>query len=83
MEFGNSSLNFELRVWIPDIEKRFLVRSDIHKEIDRRFREARVEIAFPQRDLHLRTVDERAQGALGAIVHPAPKAEEETVPAER
>jgi potassium efflux system protein len=64
MEFGDNSLNFELRVWIPDIEKRFQVRSEIHQEIDRRFREAKIEIAFPQRDLHLRTVDRRAADAI-------------------
>jgi small-conductance mechanosensitive channel len=67
MEFGDSSLNFELRVWIPDIEKRFQARSDIHQEIDRRFREARIEIAFPQRDLHLRTVAPRAEKALTVL----------------
>ena len=38
--------------------ERLLAKSDLHQEIDRRFREAKIEIAFPQRDLHLCSVDE-------------------------
>lgn len=55
--FGESSLDFELRVWIADISLRLRVTSELNQEIDRRFREAGVEIPFPQRDLHLRSVD--------------------------
>jgi small-conductance mechanosensitive channel len=55
--FGESSLDFELRVWIADISSRLRVTSELNQEIDRRFREAGVEIPFPQRDLHLRSVD--------------------------
>ena len=64
MEFGDSSLNFELRVWVGDFETRFRVRSELNQTIDRTFRENDVEIPFPQRDLHLRTVDEPARTAL-------------------
>jgi small-conductance mechanosensitive channel len=55
--FGESSLDFELRVWINDVNNRLLVSSELHQEIDRRFREANIEIAFPQRDLHLRSME--------------------------
>ncbi|WP_298036522.1 mechanosensitive ion channel domain-containing protein [uncultured Desulfuromonas sp.] len=55
--FGESSLDFDLRVWIGDIGKRLQVRSEIGQFIDMRFREEGVEIPFPQRDLHLRSVD--------------------------
>jgi small-conductance mechanosensitive channel len=55
--FGDSSLDFELRCWISDIGNRFTVRSDLGCYIDKRFREEGVEIPFPQRDLHLRSVD--------------------------
>jgi len=60
--FGDSSLDFELRVWISDVRDRLRVRSELCQEIDRRFREAGVEIPFPQRDLHLRSV-------AGKILH--------------
>ncbi len=52
-EFGDSSLNFMLRVWVTEIVERLNVRSDLLREIDRRFREAGVTIPFPQRDVHL------------------------------
>jgi small-conductance mechanosensitive channel len=60
LSFGESSLDFELRIWVTDADNRLTVKSDLHREIDRRFREANIEIAFPQRDLHLRSVDKSA-----------------------
>jgi len=58
LNFGESSLDFELRVWVLDADNRLVVSSELHQEIDRRFREAKIEISFPQRDLHLRSLDE-------------------------
>ena len=58
LRFGESPLDFELRVWKSDVDNRLATQSELHQEIDRRFREAKIEIAFPQRDLHLRSVDE-------------------------
>ncbi|WP_305042916.1 mechanosensitive ion channel family protein, partial [Geoalkalibacter sp.] len=55
--FGDSSLDFELRCYIGDVSKRLSVRSDLGRYVDRRFREENIEIPFPQRDLHLRSVD--------------------------
>lgn len=55
--FGDSALEFELRVWVADLRRRLIVRSDILADIDRLFREDGIEIPFPQRDLHLRSVD--------------------------
>ena len=56
--FGASSLDFELRIWIWNVDDRQITNSELHQEIDRRFREANIEIAFPQSDLHLRSVEE-------------------------
>lgn len=64
MNFGASSLDFELRVWVKDFNDRRRVQSELNQEIDRRFREADIEIPFPQRDLHLRSVDESVTAAL-------------------
>jgi small-conductance mechanosensitive channel len=55
--FGDSALNFELRVWIADVDNRLQVESDLHQEIDRRFRQAGIEIPFPQQDLHVRSIE--------------------------
>jgi small-conductance mechanosensitive channel len=54
-EFGNSSLNFELLVWTLDPKRRPEVISDLNKAIDAIFRKNKIEIPFPQRDLHIRS----------------------------
>lgn len=53
--FGASSLDFELRCFIREIDYRIIVHSDINYAIDKAFREAGIEIPFPQQDIHLRT----------------------------
>jgi small-conductance mechanosensitive channel len=64
LNFGDSSLDFELRVWIADFNDRRIIQSDLIRQIDRCFREEEIEIPFPQRDLHLRSVDGSAAGEL-------------------
>ena len=54
--FGESALDFELRVFSPDVEHRLLIQHQLHMAIDAAFREAGIEIAFPQRDLHIRSL---------------------------
>ncbi len=54
--FGDSALLFELRVFSPDVERRLLIKHQLHLAVDAGFRAAGIEIAFPQRDLHLRSV---------------------------
>ena len=55
--FGDSTLDFELRVYITDVEDYLKVWHKINCDIDTEFRKNNIEIAFPQRDLHLRTTD--------------------------
>ena len=62
--FGASSLDFELRVFIPNPDFLPVVLHELHMDIDRRFREAGIEIAFPQQDLHIRTLPLQLTGAL-------------------
>lgn len=52
LNFGESSLDFELRVFV-DARERIRIRSELHKNIDKVFREKKINIAFPQRELHL------------------------------
>jgi small-conductance mechanosensitive channel len=63
--FGESSLDFEIRVWVEAFEKRLPVRSDILTEIARRFADEKIEIPFPQRDLHVRSVAREVVEQLG------------------
>jgi small-conductance mechanosensitive channel len=64
--FGDSALDFELRCWIDQFDRFPRVRSEICLEINRVLAEAGIEIPFPQRDLHLRSVGESAVRALRA-----------------
>ena len=57
LAFGDSSLNFELRAWISDFNDSLTVRSELNQDIENEFQMAGVEIPFPQRDLHLKSVD--------------------------
>ena len=54
MGFGDSSLDFELRVRITDIKRRYDVLSDLNFIINQRFASENIVIPFPQRDLHIR-----------------------------
>jgi small-conductance mechanosensitive channel len=54
-EFGDSSWNMKLRIWIDNPKRHPVVRSEINCAIVRKFRENGVEIPFPQRDFHLRS----------------------------
>ncbi len=56
LDFGDSSLGFELRVFVPGIQAWSPVRHSLHMAIDRAFREAGIEISFPQRDIHIRSI---------------------------
>jgi len=62
--FGESSLDFELRVWLGAFEQLLEARSTLAAAITRRFAAEGIEIPFPQRDLHLRTVEPEAATGL-------------------
>ncbi len=53
--FGDSSLNFELRVFVRDLADRLKVQHELHMAINRVFADNDIEIPFPQRDLHVRS----------------------------
>ena len=55
MDHADSALIFRLRFWVH-VDDYWAVPSKIRFDIDRRFRELGIEIAFPQRDLHVRTI---------------------------
>lgn len=53
LEFGDSSLNFELRCFIRNVDNRLTILSEINQGIDREFRKANIEIPFPQRVVYM------------------------------
>lgn len=55
MEFGDSGLKFELRVWsVTLVQKKGLLVSSLNFGIIEKFRRHGIEIPYPQLDLHLR-----------------------------
>lgn len=71
MAFGDSSLDFELRVYVRQLEDRLPAGHELHMAVDQALRAAGIEIPFPQRDLHLRSVDARAGRVLAGGTPPA------------
>jgi len=58
LKFGDWSLDFRLLVWTNRPRLHMQIRSDINYRIDKLFREAQIEIPYPQTELRIR------QGAL-------------------
>lgn len=55
--FGDSALQFVLRCFLPNLEGRNATIHELHMAIERSFREAGIEMPFPQHDVHVRSVD--------------------------
>jgi small-conductance mechanosensitive channel len=62
--FGDSSLDFELRIWLRAFDELLRARSELAARIVRRLADEGIEIPFPQRDLHLRSVPPEASEGL-------------------
>ena len=69
--FGNSSLDFQLRCFLSDVDYFLSTKSDLRFAIDKAFREQGIEIPFPQRDLHVKSVGELPK-ALETFDAPTP-----------
>jgi small-conductance mechanosensitive channel len=55
LNFGDSSLNFELKFWIDDVNIKKRVISDLNCLILDTFAQHNIEIPFPQQDIHIRS----------------------------
>ena len=66
--FGASSLDFELRCHVANMEDFVAVKDTLHYEIDDAFRKAKIEIAFPQMDIHLRDVPRELQNGRREMI---------------
>ena len=54
--FGDSALNFEVRFWTYR-EDWFRLKSDAAVSLTKALREANIEVPFPQRELHIRSIE--------------------------
>jgi potassium efflux system protein len=68
--FGESSLDFTVRAWTDDFDNWVATRSALTVRIHEALRVAGIEIPFPQRDLHLRSISPEARAGLGGAEPP-------------
>lgn len=73
-EFGDSSLNLQIRVWINEPRDHTAIRSHVNFAIERSFRKHNIEIPFPQRDLRLRSGSASVEKSGGVSVDGQPGA---------
>ena len=64
--FGNSTLDFELRVVIPTRDMFFKVTHELHMAVEEAFRQKNIEIAFPQQDLYIKNLQDLQPPASAA-----------------
>ncbi|WP_404310042.1 mechanosensitive ion channel domain-containing protein [Neorhodopirellula lusitana] len=70
--FGDSTLNLVIRCYLADLDNRLRTIHELHTEINKRFNKAGIEIAFPQRDLHLRSLPKELTDSIAAAKAPTP-----------
>lgn len=55
--FGENSLDFQLRAWTANYANLGFIKSELTVGIYKKLKEADIQIPFPQRDLHIKSVD--------------------------
>ncbi len=65
-KFGDSALEFELRVFLLQPDQIGFTRHELLMAIERRFRAGSIEIALPQRDVNVKSVEPEVMAALAA-----------------
>ena len=73
--FSDSSIDMELLCWIRRPAERGIVFHYLSRDIIRSFRENGIEIPFPQRDVHVRDVNNEAPQPPGPAPDPEPEPE--------
>ena len=63
-EFGTDSLNFSVRLWTDEYDQWLQIKSDVAVAIAEALEAAKITIPFPQRDLHLQSIDPAVADAL-------------------
>ena len=76
--FGESSMNFELRVFIPSVDVWIDTRRNINIAVKRLFDEAGIKIPFPQRDIRVEMLrpEQFADGSISDAAKETPRTEE-------
>ncbi len=70
MDFGADALIFELRVFLDDINYFTSAKSDLRFAIIKALREAKIEIPYPQRDIHIKSVPVENNDTSASLTKP-------------
>lgn len=70
--FGASSLDFELRGYISNVDLILVIKSDLLLAVARVLKEADIEIPFPQQDVHLKDIDRLVAALAGRVAARTP-----------
>jgi potassium-dependent mechanosensitive channel len=53
INFGDSSLDFEIRAYVAETEHRMKTKHELHIRLANAMIEHNIQIPFPQRDIHI------------------------------
>ncbi len=53
--FGESSLNFSIRIYVGELSSRLSATHDLHMRLEKALRENNISIPYPQQDVHIRS----------------------------
>lgn len=65
MEFGESSMNFSVRVFVSEMSNRLPVIHDLHIRLVKALHEHQIEIPLPQREVFIRTASSEGMAGIG------------------
>ena len=65
--FGESTIDIKIRLFLANLESRIQTRHELQTQIHRRFAQAGIDIAFPQRDLHIRSLPKSVADFLKTV----------------
>jgi len=69
-------LTFSIRIFVSELSNRLPVTHNLYMRLEKALREHKIEIPFPQRDIHIRSVAQE----FGATDHDLKKTFEANVP---
>jgi potassium efflux system protein len=54
--FGENALNFSISIYVNELAQRLPVSHDLLMKLEKAFREHNIELPYPQRDIHIRSI---------------------------
>jgi potassium efflux system protein len=73
MGFGDSALDFEVRAFVNETAKRLRVTDELNTAIAAALAAAGIKIPFPQRDIHIRSLEEPVRLEPGRTLSQSPR----------